>query len=124
MENSVDNIYIRMVKGLGISFIFTLVGILIFSIILTYSNISEAITPIVLVAISAISILIGATISTRRINKNGMLHGGIIGGVYVIILYLISSILNTGFQVNVYTILMIILGMIAGLIGGIIGINS
>ena len=61
MENN-NNIYMRMVKGLGTSFIFTLLGILIFSIILTYSNVSESITPIVLIAISAISILIGATI--------------------------------------------------------------
>ena len=123
MENN-NNIYMRMVKGLGTSFIFTLLGILIFSIILTYSNVSESITPIVLIAISAISILIGATISTRKINKNGMLHGGLIGGLYVIVLYLISSILNTGFQVNIYTILMILFGIVAGLIGGILGINS
>ena len=53
-----------------------------------------------------------------------MINGGAIGGIYVLLLYLISSIINTGFDLNVYTIVMIVLGIIAGLIGGIIGINS
>ena len=49
---------------------------------------------------------------------------GIIGGTYVILLYLISSILNTGFNLNIYTVLMIIAGIISGIIGGIIGVNT
>ena len=103
MENSQENLYVKILKGLFISFCITLIGILIFSIVLTYSNISETTVPIVIIAISFVSILIGSTISTRKISKNGMVNGGIIGGIYII---------------------MIILGILAGLIGGILGINS
>lgn len=124
MENVKENTYIKIFKGLLISFAITLIGILIFALILTYSNISESTIPIVIIAISFISILIGSTISTRKISKNGMINGGIIGGIYVAILYLISSIVSTGFSINIYTIFMIILGIIAGLVGGILGINS
>lgn len=124
MENVKENTYIKIFKGLLISFAITLIGILIFALILTYSNISESTIPIVIIAISFISILIGSTISTRKISKNGMINGGIIGGIYVTILYLISSIVSTGFSINIYTIFMIILGIIAGLVGGILGINS
>lgn len=115
---------LRITKGLSISFIISLVSIFIFSVILTYSNISEGIIPIAIIVLTFISIFVGAIISTRKVNKNGMLNGGIIGGIYVLLLYLISSIINTGFNINIYTILMIILGIIAGLIGGIVGINS
>ncbi len=124
MENVQEDRYIKMLKGLAVSFIITLVGIFIFALLLTYTNIPESTIPIVIIAISFISILIGATISTRKISKNGMINGGIIGGIYVILLYLISSIINTGFTFNIYTIIMIIAGIVAGLIGGIFGINS
>ena len=124
MENVKENTYIKIFKGLIMSFTITLIGILIFALILTYSNISESTIPIVIIAISFVSILIGSTISTRKISKNGMINGGIIGGIYVAILYLISSIVSTGFSINIYTIFMIILGIIAGLVGGILGINS
>ena len=124
MENIKENKYMKILKGLLISFVITLIGIFIFSLILTYSNISESTIPMVIIAISFVSILIGSTISTRKVRKNGMINGGLIGGIYILMLYLISSIINTGFNVNIYTIFMIVLGILAGLVGGILGINT
>ncbi len=123
-ETSSDNNLIKIFKGLICSFIITLVSILIFSIILTYTNISESVIPVVIIILTFISILIGSMLSTKSINKNGMMNGAIIGGTYVILLYLISSLLNTGFALNIYTIIMIISGIISGIIGGILGVNT
>ena len=114
----------RLLKGLGIALLASLMGIFIFSIILMYTNLSEATIPIVIIVISFISILLGATISTRKISQRGMLSGGIIGGTYVALLYLTSSIVGPGFTMNMYTVIMLIAGVIAGLIGGILGVNS
>ena len=124
MEEIKENSYLKIFKGLAFSLIIKLIGIFLFAILLTYTNISESTIPIVIITISSISILAGATISTRKINKNGMLNGGIIGGTYVTLLYILSSLLGTGFAFNIYTIIMIILGIVAGLIGGILGVNS
>ena len=115
---------LRLLKGLGIALLASLMGIFIFSIILMYTNLSEATIPIVIIVISFISILLGATISTRKISQRGMLSGGIIGGTYVALLYLTSSIVGPGFTMNMYTVIMLIAGVIAGLIGGILGVNS
>ena len=123
IETSNSNM-IRIFKGLMISFLITLVSVFIFSIILTYTNISEKVIPIVIIILTFISILIGTMIGIRKISKNGMLNGAIIGGAYVILLYLISSILNTGFTLNIYTVFMIIAGILSGIIGGIIGVNT
>lgn len=123
IENS-NGAMMKIFKGLLFSFMITLVSLLIFSIILTYSNISEKTIPIVIIILTFASILIGTMIGVRKITKNGMLNGAIIGGTYVMLLYLISSLLNTGFTFNIYTIIMIIAGMIAGVIGGIIGVNT
>lgn len=119
-----DNIAIKISKGLIISFIVSLISIFIFAILLAYTNISDSIIPIVIVFLTFVSILIGSIISMRKVSKNGLINGAIIGGTYVVLLYLISSILNTGFTFNIYTVIMIISGIISGIIGGIIGINS
>ena len=105
VETSNSNI-VKIFKGLMLSFFITLVSVLFFSIILTYTNISEKVIPIVIIILTFISILIGTMIGIRKISKNGMLNGAIIGGAYVILLYLISSILNTGFTLNIYTVFM------------------
>lgn len=123
IENSNSGV-IRIFKGLMFSFIITLISIFIFSIILTYTNVSEKIIPIVIITVTFASILIGSIVGIRKITKNGMINGGIIGGIYVMLLYLISSILNTGFTFNLYSIIMIIAGIMAGIIGGIIGVNT
>lgn len=70
---------IRIVKGSLFAIILTFIFLFIFATILTYSNIPEStITPIVII-ITAISILIGSAKSTRKINKNGMINGGMVG---------------------------------------------
>lgn len=122
--NIENNNIIRIFKGVISAFIITLISIFIFAVLLTYTDISERVIPIVIIALTFISILIGTIIEIRKITRNGMLNGGIIGGIYVTLLYIISSIVNTGFTFNIYTILMIIGGTIAGIIGGIIGVNT
>ena len=111
-----DNI-IKIGKGILISIILTLVLLLIFSIILTYSNnIPETTIPPVILIITGISILVGSSISTIKIKKNGIINGGMIGGIYILLIYLLSSILKTGFQFNVYSIIMIVDSILAGMV--------
>lgn len=118
-----NNIIKNIAKGIGISLITTLVSLLIFSIILTYTNIQENVINPVIMMITAISILIGSSIGNIKIRKNGLLNGGIIGIGYILIIYLISSILNWKFSLNLQSIIMIITAIIFGILGGIIGVN-
>ena len=106
MENADknENSIIKIVKGVGISFLITLFTIFIFSIILTYTNISENVIPVTIIVLTFISILIGSIITTKNISKNGLINGACIGGIYVVLLYLISSVTNTGFSLNIYSI--------------------
>jgi len=119
-EETTKNIF----KGIAIAMITTVVMLLIFSIILAYTNTSEnTITPVIMV-VTGISILIGSSIGSIKIKKNGIINGGLIGGIYILILYLISSILNWRFGLNIQSIIMIAVGMIFGILGGIIGVNK
>ena len=95
-------------KGTGISLLVTFILLIIFSAILTYTNISEnTITPVILI-ITAISILIGSSIGNMNAQKNGILNGALVGGSYILILYFISSLLNWKFSLNLQSIIMII----------------
>lgn len=119
-NNSITNI----IKGVGISLITTMILLIIFSIILTYTDIKEnTINPVIMI-ITAISILIGSTIGNNKIKKNGLLNGGLIGGIYILTIYLISSLLNWRFSLNIQSIIMMTIGMIFGILGGVIGVNK
>lgn len=114
---------INILKGVGISLISTLIMLIIFSIILTYTNIQESTINPVIMIITAISILIGSSFGNTKIKKNGLINGGIIGAIYIIIIYFISSILNWRFSLNIQSIIMIITAVVFGVLGGIIGVN-
>ena len=123
MQVNENKTLINILKGVGISLIATVIMLIIFSIILTYTNIQEsAINPVIMI-ITAISILIGSSLGNTKIRKNVLINGGIIGGIYIITIYLISSILNWKFSLNIQSIIMIITAVVFGILGGIIGVN-
>ena len=115
---------ICILKGVLISFAFTIIMLIIFSTLLVYTDLSEQTIRPVIITITGISILIGSSLGTRRLNKNGLLSGGAIGTIYILLLYIISSILNSSFSINWASAIMIIVGLIGGVFGGIVGVNT
>lgn len=115
--------YSKFFKGLIASFIFTLLLFFLFSVVLRFSSMSDTIIPGMVLLISIISILCGATICTKNASNQGWLWGSSVGASYALILYIISSLTLTGFSFPITTFYLF-LGYIAiGAIGGIIGIN-
>lgn len=119
-----NNIFLKILKGVGISFAFTLICLTIFSALLTYTSLSENLIQPVVISVTGISILAGSFFSTRKVGKNGILKGISVGLIYIFLIYFISSIVNNGnFSLNLGSIIMILAGIICGAIGGIIGVN-
>ena len=107
---------VNIIKGIVIAYFITFILLFLFSILLTYTTISESTIAPVILLITIISILIGSSISSSKIRKNGLINGGIIGFVYIILLYLISSLMQTGFSLNLYAILMIVFSILSGMV--------
>ncbi len=114
---------VAILKGEIIAFIINILGLIILSLLMTYSNISDTKIPTLVIAVNTIAILIGSSISTIKLEKKGIVNGLIIGCLYIAIYLLISLIFAGSVNFSVKTILIIILGIIAGGIGGIIGVN-
>lgn len=113
----------KIIKGSFIAIILSMIFMTIYAVILSTTNISETTIRTVLIVISGISILIGSSISTKKVKRRGMINGGIVGLIYMLFIYFLSSVILMNFKINVNTIIMITTGILAGMIGGIIGIN-
>ena len=111
-------------KSNSLSFLFTLCMLIIYSVLLVYTSLSEQTIRPVIITITGISILIGSSLGTKKLTKNGLFSGGIIGTSYILLLYLISSTVNSNFSINWVSIIMIIVGLIGGIFGGVIGVNT
>lgn len=114
----------RVIKGSAFSIIITLIGLLIYSLLLSYTSVQESTMPTIIIIITAISILIGSTISTSNIKKNGIVNGMLVGIIYIATIYLISSIITGNFLLSSNSIIMIIASVLTGALGGIIGVNK
>ncbi len=114
----------RIIKGSAFSIIITLIGLLIYSLLLSYTSVQESTMPTIIIIITAISILIGSTISTSNIKKNGIVNGMLVGIIYIATIYLISSIITGNFLLSSNSIIMIIASVLTGALGGIIGVNK
>ena len=118
----VQNI-IRVVKGSIAAIIITLFCLFIFAMLLTYTSIQENTIQPVIIVITAISILIGSSISTMHVKKKGFLYVSLLGIIYIATIYLLSAITGSGFSFSIYTGIMIGASIIAGMLGGMIGVN-
>ena len=118
-----DKNIIRIIKGSVFSILITLILLFIYAILLTSTNIPETTMSVVVITITGISILIGSSISSFKIKKRGIVNGGLVGLIYIITIYLISSIALIGFSMNITSIVMLMVVIVTGMIGGIIGVN-
>lgn len=118
-----DGNFVRIIKGSLLSIIVTTVCLIIFSIILAYTNIPESTMVPVITIITAISILVGSIISVSKIEKKGILNGAFVGLIYILIIYVTSSIVKGNFGININSVILIVSAIVAGMLGGIIGVN-
>ena len=114
----------KIIKGSIISIIVTIVSLVIFAIRLTYTGIAERTIPTVTIIITALSILIGSSLSMSKLKKNGIINGSLVGLIYIMVIYILSSIIEGNFALNIYSIIMILGSVLAGALGGIIGVNK
>lgn len=110
-------------KSIILSILLTFIALLLLSAVLNFTDVSENIISPSIIVISSVCIMIGSFIVSKKIKEKGILNGAILGILYMFVLYIISSIANGSFALNVSSLAMIGIGIIAGIFGGILGVN-
>ena len=113
----------NIIKGIVLSFFITIAMLFIISILLCYTNMKESLIEPCIIFTSTFSILIGSFSVMKNIKQKGLIYGMLLGIIYMLMIYLISSFINMDFSLGFGSIIMMILGIISGAIGGIIGVN-
>lgn len=124
-EKSFDGIGILKVLGKNLLFalILSFIGMFILAIILSKTGISDDIMGKAIIGISAFAIALGGFLTSRKLEIKGILAGAILGVLYMLLLYSVSSIASGNFSLRIEGIVMILVGIVAGSIGGILGAN-
>jgi putative membrane protein (TIGR04086 family) len=112
-----------ILKGILVSYIITIPVFIIFAFILSCTDFPTKYVNAVVIIVTIASIVVAGAVSTRKVKSKGWLNGGIVGFLYILILYFLGSIVFNNFRLGGNVISMLIIGVLMGAVGGIIGIN-
>lgn len=111
------------VKGIIAAYIFVLFVFLIMALLITYTDIPEALIPMVSSITLIVSVSIGGMYVGTKTKKKGWLNGGLEGVVYILLLIVVSWAFIDDFSFDRYVVYKGIIGVVSGGVGGIIGVN-
>ena len=113
----------RIMLGVAISLVISVILLIIFSLLLVKSDISESCIDAGIIIITGISIFIGTFFSNMKLKKSGILNGLCASAIYLSMLYILSSIINDNYTITTNSVYMISVGILLGIFGGILGVN-
>ena len=112
-----------IIKGVLVALAISLVAILLFAFLLRWTNISDSIIAPVNQVIKGVSIFLGVFFGLKKVKRNGIINGLIIGFLYTIVAFLVFSLLDGAFCFDKSLLNDILFGTIIGAICGIICVN-
>lgn len=113
----------NLCMGSFIALILSAILLFGFSILLVNTNLAESTISPVIILLSSLCILVGSIFTARKNQKNGIINGGIVGGIYLLILWVISTIFIDGMAFTMQTAIMLTASIFTGMLGGILGVN-
>lgn len=114
---------IHVLKGLGYSYILTLIVLLIYNLLLTYTGLSADSISIVTSFITTISAAFGGFYACKNIKEKGLIFGFLVGLLYIILLIILFYLAKEDYIFDITVLYKAILVSISGGIGGVLGVN-
>lgn len=114
---------VHILKGLGYAYITTLIVLLIYNLLLTYTGVSANSVSIVTSFITTMSAAVGGFYACKHIKEKGLIYGLIVGILYIILLITMFYLAKEKYIFDITILYKAILVSIAGGIGGILGVN-
>lgn len=114
---------LRCVLNLITAYAVTVVLVMLFALLLCYTDISEAWIGRGAKIITVFSVALAGALCAKSGKRSGWLVGGVSGVLYMVILYLIGYLAFGQLELGAEAALKLVYGAVAGIVGGIIGIN-
>ena len=118
-----NNGYLPAAEGVLRGFIITVVLLLIFAVIMTFTEVSERASSTFYLVTTILSIMYGSIYAVRKIKKRGWLIGIIVTLLYLSVLYIVSIVSGNSSVIGSDRITRVLLALIVGALSGMIGIN-
>lgn len=118
-----NNSYLPAAEGVLRGFIITVVLLLIFAVIMTFTEVSQKVSSVFYLVTTILSIMYGSIYAVRKIKKRGWLVGIIVTVMYLLILYIVSVVSGNSAVIGADRLTRFGLALIVGILSGMIGIN-
>lgn len=122
-EKTQKGFVLSITKGVFVGLAVALVGILLFAFVLRFSSVSDKIITPVNQVIKGISIFFGVLFGLGKQKRGGLVKGLLIGFSFVVVAFLVFSILDGAFVFDKTLFTDLLFGSIIGSICGIICVN-
>ncbi len=114
---------VTLLKSLGYAYLATILLVLIYNLLLTYTPLKTSSIPLATSLITTLGAACAGFYMSYKNASKGLLYGVLAGVFYVLIMMMIYFLVEDGFKFEMVTIYKSLLDIIAGGIGGIIGVN-
>lgn len=112
-----------IIKSIAVSYGISILLMMVYALLLADTNIPESSIPVATLMITLMSVMMGSSLAMVKIKEKGLMNGGMVGLIYILVLFFLSSIFVTGFGLKGIAWEMIVLTIVAGMVGGIVGVN-
>lgn len=112
-----------LLKSLGYSYLVTIILILIYNLLLTYTPLKSSSIPLATSIITTVGAVCAGFYMSYKASTKGLLYGMLAGTLYIFVMLIILFLIQDGLRFESRMIYKVILDVIAGGIGGIIGVN-
>ena len=110
-------------KALAMSIGVTAFALILQTIVMLYTDVSESILPVTSAITMTLSVGIASIYASLKIRTKGWINGALIGILYILMIVLLSLFVLDDFVLNTYVLLKTGIALITGAISGMIGVN-
>lgn len=110
-------------KGLGYAYIITLICLITYNGLLTFTNMSGESIAMATSVITTASAAFGGFYASKKIQEKGLLYGILVGLLYIVCLMVVVFLAKDSFEFEITSIYKVLLTSLAGGIGGVLGVN-
>lgn len=110
--------------GSAVSLALSVLFMCVLAVFVFFLNVSDRTTSMLIFALSALAVFLGALFLAKNIPSRGMINGLLLAVIYFLVLSAVSVAVTGGISLNSTNLFRILATLFAGMLGGILGING